>query len=212
MNFTLGQNDLFSLSPLDMVAPSAYEKLEEVYAETFLATLYENIVYAEDFECDLEDLCSYKFARNLLSTQPDLKKKICESTGSKFNSKTSYDVLIDEACASAFSMIKVLFESSSRQMIEVGRLAESEHNVNEEKLKKMYSLFSEFANLESMNKDENGSLSAALISEMNEDEKMFLALRKDTFKQCLKNVGVDVDTANINKKIDEEFERNLFIK
>lgn len=185
----------------------------ELFAKSLVKELYENIVYKEDFEIDPRDAASMLFAESILSYKNI--EKVAESFKNRIPAGMTDSEIKEYAKTQADQLTEMWAQEAKYQMIEVENLKEECESRNitptSDYISENFSLFREFNDLMTMEKGEDGDFAKAVISEMDNTDKMKLALRIDTFKNALTSVGIDANEDELSKKVHEAFEKNLFI-
>lgn len=189
------------------------ESKRELFAKEVVKNLFESFIYNEDFDINEEEKSSTLFADFVLNRSNI--SNIVKSTTTSFPSSLTESVIKDLAKEASDTLIKAWIEDGRFQMIEmeefINRLSENNKEINKDILMKKFPLFREFDYLANVKKSDDCSLTEALINEMTDLERSKLALRINGFKGALNSIGVDVGKESISKRIDEEFEKNLFI-
>lgn len=188
-------------------------KIQVDFATKVVANLYENIIYKEDFEIKDEDKASVRFARRFVTE--GIAHKVCSSILGKTPCNMTESLISESAESAAKNLTKIWVEDAKFQMNEIEVYAESnslkELPVSEKFLVERFSFFREFDRLKNMTKTADGDVGVALISEMDNKEKMLLAVKINAFKGALGAIGFDTKDQKLSEAIYEEFNKNLFL-
>lgn len=185
----------------------------ELFAKSLVKELYENIVYKEDFDIDPRDAASMLFAESILNYKN--VEKVANSFRNRIPAGMTDSEIKEYAKDQADQLTELWAQEAKFQMIEVENLKEECETRNitpsSKYLSEKFGLFREFDDLMSIEKGNDGDFAKAVISEMDNSDKMKLAIRIDTFKNALTSVGIDANEEELNRKVHEAFEKNLFI-
>lgn len=179
-----------------------------LFAKELVKNLYENIIYREDFDIADSERASSKFAESILNAKTI--NQINDSTMVKLPLHISESTIKDTADKLADSISLGWFEEAKWQIVEAKRIEENFTGKDLEKhLAFKFSLFKEFNALDKIQKSDDGSLTEAVIANMDASEKLNLAIRMDAFKNSLSAIGLDITSDKISAKIQEAFDINL---
>lgn len=214
MYMLVGQKLNNSVSPLfrNESINNIVEK-QEKFAKKVVENLYENIVYKEDFEINPEESMANMFAESILNYKT--VENIAKVYNNRLPAGMNLDNLKSYAKAEADQLTEMWAQEAKYQMIEIENFTEgcAERGIapSQSYLCENFGLFNEFNNLLNTEKGNDGDFGKAVISEMDNDDKMKLAIRIDTFKNALTSIGVNANDKEISNKIHEAFEKNLFV-
>lgn len=186
---------------------------QEKFAKKVVENLYENIVYKEDFEIEYKDKASTRFANKFVTES--IANSICKSTLGKIPTNMSDELMTENAKSIADRLTKSWLEDSKYQLIEIENFKETMESrnipLNESIMNEKFGLLKEFNRIHNIQKSEEGDLASALISEMEDKDKMILSMRINAFKGSLDALGFDLNNDKLSTSIYDEFGKNLFV-
>lgn len=186
---------------------------QSIFAKKVVEKLYENIVYKENFDIDSKDKSSTRFSNKFVTES--IANKICKSTLGKMPTNMSEETMEESAQFIANNLTKSWTEDSYFQLIEIENFKNTMESkniqLNEEVMNNKFGLLKEFNKVFNTQKTSDGDVMNALISEMDDKDKMILSMRINAFKGSLDALGFDLNDDKLNNSIYEEFGKNLFL-
>lgn len=187
----------------------------ELYAKLLVKHLYENMVYREDFETEEKDKASFKFANFIVNSERVLNN-INSKTMNGMPATITEDQIFDLSDSVSDNLTRMWVEDARQQIFEIDTLVvnaeENGKKLTENQLSSKFSVFKEFNDLDNIEEsNSDADVASAMITNLSPEEKMDLAIKQSAFKNCLENLGVDVNSKIIANRINEEFKRSLYL-